>query len=79
MADIVAKVRNSVISLRLGADLELQLEDWRSLRPKPTSRSRAIRILLKRALAAEQEHEELYLCELGVDFGQGIAGCARNP
>jgi hypothetical protein len=24
---------NSVISLRLGADLELQLEDWRSLRP----------------------------------------------
>ena len=30
---------NSVISLRLGADLELQVEQWRTLRPKPPSRS----------------------------------------
>jgi hypothetical protein len=31
-----------VISFRLDCDLELQLEDWRSLRPQPPSRSRAI-------------------------------------
>jgi hypothetical protein len=49
---------NSVISLRLGADLELQLEDWRSLRPKPPNRSRAIRVLLRRALAVEKERED---------------------
>jgi hypothetical protein len=49
---------NSVISLRLGPDLELQLEHWRSLRPKPPSRSRAIRVLLRRGLAAEEERED---------------------
>jgi Arc/MetJ-type ribon-helix-helix transcriptional regulator len=36
----------------------LQLEHWRSLRPKPPSRSRAIRFLLRNALAAEQERED---------------------
>jgi hypothetical protein len=38
--------------------LELQLEDWLSLRPKRPSRSRAIRFLLRNALAAEQERED---------------------
>jgi hypothetical protein len=47
-----------VISFRLDCDLELQLENWRSLRPKPPSRSRAIRVLLRRALAAEKERED---------------------
>jgi hypothetical protein len=46
------------ISFSLTSRLELQLEDWRSLRPKPTSRSRAIRVLLRRALAAEEERED---------------------
>ena len=36
-----------VISFRLDCDLELQLEHWRSLRPKSPSRSRAIRVFLE--------------------------------
>src|SRR4051794_12070248 len=47
-----------VISFRLDCDLDLQLEHWRSLRPKPPSRSRAIRVLLRRALAAEKQRED---------------------
>jgi hypothetical protein len=39
-------------------DLELQLQHWRNLRPKPPSRSRAIRVLLRRALAAEKQRED---------------------
>jgi hypothetical protein len=38
--------------------LRKELDHWRSLRPKPPSRSRAIRVLLRRALAAEKEREE---------------------
>jgi hypothetical protein len=49
---------NSVVSLRLGPDLELQLGHWRNLRSEPLSRSQAIRLLLSRALAAEQERED---------------------
>ena len=47
-----------VISLWLDGDLELQLEYWRSIQPKLPSRSRAIRVLLSRALAAEEERED---------------------
>jgi hypothetical protein len=43
--------------LRLGPDLELELE-WRTLRPKPPTRSRAIRLLLSRAYAAEQDRKD---------------------
>jgi len=47
-----------VISFRMDYYLEKELNRWRSLRPKPPSRSRAIRVLLRRALAAEKEREE---------------------
>ena len=48
-----------VISFRLDYDLEWQLEHWRSVQPRAPSRSRAIRVLLRRALAAaEKEREE---------------------
>ena len=47
-----------VISFRMDYHLEKELNHWRSLRPKPPSRSRAIRVLLRRALAAEKEREE---------------------
>jgi Arc/MetJ-type ribon-helix-helix transcriptional regulator len=47
-----------VISFRMDYHLEMELEHWRNLRPKPPSRSRAIRVLLRRALAAEKERED---------------------
>ena len=47
-----------VISFRLDYDLEWQLEHWRSVQSTQPSRSRAIRVLLRRALAAEKEREE---------------------
>jgi hypothetical protein len=47
-----------VISFRMDYYLEKELNRWRSLRPKPPSRSRAIRVLLRTALAAEKEREE---------------------
>jgi hypothetical protein len=46
---------NAVISLRLDLDLELQLEHWRSLQPTLPSRSRAIRVLMRKGLAAAEK------------------------
>jgi hypothetical protein len=50
--------RASLLSFRVDYDLEWELEDWRWLQPKPPSRSAAIRVLLRRALAAEKERKE---------------------
>ena len=47
-----------VISFRMDYHLEKELEHWRKLRPKPPSRSRAIRVLLRRALDAEKQRED---------------------
>ena len=46
-----------VISFRMDYHLEKELEHWRKLRPKPPSRSRAIRVLLRRALDAEKQKQ----------------------
>jgi len=43
-----------VISLRLVYDLEWQLQHWLSIQPKLPSRSRAIRVLMRKGLAAEK-------------------------
>ena len=43
-----------MISFRMDYQLEKELNRWRGLRPNPPSRSRAIRVLLRRALAAEK-------------------------
>jgi hypothetical protein len=47
-----------VVSFRMDYHLGKDLKHWRSLRPKPPSRSRAIRVLLRRALSAEKERQE---------------------
>ena len=48
-----------VISFRLDDDLQGALEYWRYSHAKPPSRSRSIRILLRKALeAAEKERED---------------------
>ena len=50
--------RASLLSFRVDYDLEWELENWRWLHPKPPSRSRSIRILLRKGLeAAEKERE----------------------
>jgi len=50
--------RASLLSFRVDYDLEWELEDWRWLQPKLPSRSRAIRILLRKGLAAAERERE---------------------
>ena len=49
---------DTLISLRVDDDLMCALEYWRYNHTTPPSRSRCIRVLLRKALAAEKEREE---------------------